>query len=81
MFCVEDILKKEYHEFEILKLVAGKEGLHREISWPNTILTPPISEWLKPGEMVIISGIGMEVHEKELLEMSNRQQTAGQAVL
>lgn len=81
MFCVEDILKKEYHEFEILKLVAGKEGLHREISWPNTILTLPISEWLKPGEMVIISGIGMEVQEKELLEMVEQAADGGASCL
>ena len=69
MFCVEDMLKEEYIDFSMLTLIAGKEGLHREISWPNTILTLPIAEWLRPGEMVIISGIGMNVHEREMIEM------------
>lgn len=69
MFCVNDIFQNQYPEFGMLQLIAGNEGLNREITRPNTILTLPVSDWLQPGEMIIFSGIGMEVCENTLLEL------------
>lgn len=78
MFQVKELLKIDDDEFKKLTLEAGAEGLSREIAWPNTILTIPIAEWLKPKEMVIISGVGMDMNEDQMVQILE-QAAQGQA--
>lgn len=40
-----------------LKLVAGKDGLNNCIRWVHYLEEPKYTEWLKGGELVIVSGL------------------------
>ena len=57
MACVRDLLKQE--SLRDAKLVAGRNGLYRTISWPNVAQTPSIREWLIGGDVIITTGIGV----------------------
>lgn len=75
MFRVEEMMRESTTALKNLTLIGGAGGLEREISWPNPIMDFPISQWLKPGEMVIISGAGMTNEEHQLLQIV--EQAAG----
>lgn len=78
MFRVEEMMRESTTALRKLTLIGGAGGLDREISWPNPIMDFPISQWLKPGEMVIISGAGMTNEESQLLQIVE-QAAAGEA--
>lgn len=46
--------------FERMKLVAGKSGLDRKLSWPYVGQTTHVSEWVHGGELLFITGIGRD---------------------
>ncbi len=50
--------------FSSIKLLAGKRGLDRVITWPHIGQTTEISPWVHGGELLFITGIA---HSKEML--------------
>ncbi|AOY76829.1 PucR family transcriptional regulator [Clostridium formicaceticum] len=56
-----------------LKLIAGKEGLHRNIRWVYAAEViedvTELTQWLYGGELVIITGIGIRNEETIFLEL------------
>ncbi len=64
MIYVKDLLKlKSFKEF---KLVSGESGLNRSVSWPNIAQTTSISEWLVGGDVILMTGVGLEISEEFL---------------
>lgn len=54
-----------------LKPVAGKEGMDHVISWVYYMEEPHYIEWLKGGELVLITGLVTKEREDRLLELLN----------
>ena len=65
MACVKDLL--ELDSLRHANLAAGRGGLYRTISWPNVAQTPSIREWLVGGDVIIITGIGVDYTVDTLL--------------
>ena len=55
-----------------MQLVAGREGADNEIRWVHYLEEPKYVEWLKGGELIIISGVVTADHEDLLLELMER---------
>lgn len=53
--------------FEHIRLVAGKSGLYRKLSWPHICVMPSISQWLHGGELLFITGSSFETDENTLM--------------
>ena len=58
MACVRDLLDLE--SLREAELVAGCGGLYRTVSWPNMAQTHSIREWLLGGDVIIMTGIGLD---------------------
>lgn len=52
-----------------LQLLAGKDGLNNEIRWVHYLEEPKYSEWLKGGELIIISGLVTADEENQLTSL------------
>ncbi|MPQ43508.1 PucR family transcriptional regulator [Clostridium tarantellae] len=63
----EDLIELSF--FKDIKLVAGKDGLNRNVSWPYVGQTNSVSEWVHGGELLFITGMGMNVSTKNLIEL------------
>lgn len=59
----------ELESFQYIKLIAGKEGLYRGVSWPFICTTPTITQWVYGGELLFITGAGIESGEEGLLSL------------
>ena len=57
MACVKDLLS--LNSFRPMSLVTGRGGLYRPISWPNIAQTESIREWLIGGDVILMTGIGL----------------------
>lgn len=76
MIYVKDLLKLEsFHKFN---LICGQNGLNRQVSWPNIAQTPSIKEWLVGGDVILMTGIGLNITEN-LLSSIIRQASDGRA--
>lgn len=64
MACVKDLLSLD--SFRPMELAAGHGGLYRPVSWPNIAQTPSIREWLIGGDVIIMTGIGLECTDEFL---------------
>ena len=53
--------------FQHIRLVAGKNGLYRKLSWPHICVMPSISQWLHGGELLFITGSSFEADENTLM--------------
>ena len=60
---------KGLRHFKQIRLVAGEKGLYRQISWPFICTTSTISQWLHGGELLFISGAGLDCGEESLLSL------------
>ncbi|HWR05466.1 PucR family transcriptional regulator [Sporomusa sp.] len=63
-----------------LTLVAGKAGLERRVRWVHFIDLPDVVPWVQGGELLIITGIGLngEVHRlKEIVHGIIKKKLAG----
>ncbi|WP_294376675.1 PucR family transcriptional regulator [uncultured Clostridium sp.] len=49
-----------------MHLLAGKQGLNNEIRWVHYLEEPKYTEWLKGGELIIISGLVTSDEENQL---------------
>lgn len=50
--CCRDLLQLK--NFSRAKVLAGENGLNREISWPYVRMTESISQWLYGGELIFV---------------------------
>lgn len=62
-----NILKLHY--LEKMKLVAGEGGLDNVISWVHVVELPEVSDWVKGGEMLFITGVGIKDNNRALLKL------------
>ena len=76
MLSVKSLLGLEC--FRRITLEAGKNGLHRRISWPNIAQTASIREWLVGGDVILMSGVGLD-HSAAFLNNMIEQAVAGDA--
>ena len=53
---VSDLLKLK--NFSGTKLIAGKQGMKNQISWPYVCAAFPISPWIKGGELLFVAASG-----------------------
>ena len=53
--------------FEQIRLVAGRRGLYRKLTWPYVCFTPTISQWLHGGELIFVVDSDMQTDEQSLL--------------
>lgn len=54
-------------EMERAKVVAGADGLLREVSWSHIIYDAEISAWLSEGYLAITNGAGFQYAERDLI--------------
>ena len=52
-----------------MKLVAGSAGAGNEIRWVHYLEEPKYVEWLKGGELIIISGVVTSDREDQLVQL------------
>ncbi|SHJ85688.1 PucR C-terminal helix-turn-helix domain-containing protein [Dethiosulfatibacter aminovorans DSM 17477] len=55
--------------FRNVRLVAGRKGLNRAISWVYAKHTKTITPWVQGGEFLLVSGYEHEFDEAELLQL------------
>ena len=55
---VSDLLKLK--NFSGTKLIAGKQGMKNQISWPYVCAAFPISPWIKGGELLFVAASDIE---------------------
>ncbi len=55
---VSDLLKLK--NFSGTKLIAGKQGMKNQISWPYVCVAFPISPWIKGGELLFVAASDIE---------------------
>ncbi len=67
MIRVQDMLK--LGSCKRMTNLCGESGMYRRVSWPNIAQTDSIKEWLVGGDAIIMSGIGMEVSAKSLINI------------
>ena len=53
--------------FEQIRLVAGRRGLYRKLTWPYVCFTPTISQWLHGGELIFVVDSDMQTDVQSLL--------------
>ena len=62
MACVKDLTKLA--SLRDVHIAAGHRGAYRTISWPNIAQTESIREWLLGGDVILLSGIGLDCTAK-----------------
>lgn len=70
--------------FQKITCVAGRSGLYRKLSWPCVAITPSVSQWLRGGELLFITGSFFQTDENSmmmLLHESIEEKLAGIVVL
>lgn len=65
--CCADLL--ELKSFQEISLIAGKNGLYRQITWPFICITQTISQWIHGGELLFVTGAGIKSDETSLLQL------------
>lgn len=65
----ESILKLPY--LEKMTLVAGKSGINKVIRWIHVVESPQVSEWVKGGELLFITGVVIKNDVGILLKFVN----------
>ncbi len=67
MVYVMDLLKLD--TFKDFTLVSGESGLDRRVSWPNVAQTVSIREWLVGGDVILMSGVGLQITDEFLTDI------------
>lgn len=55
--------------FHNIKLIAGREGLDRTVSWAYAKHTKDITPWVHGGELILVSGYENDMNESSLLQL------------
>src|SRR5665647_1548035 len=68
MFLTCDEMIKLPH-LEKIKLVAGSGGIKRIITWAHVVELEDVTEWVKGGELLFITGVTIKNDTKALLKL------------
>lgn len=79
MIYVRDLLKLD--TFKNFELVSGGSGLNRSVSWPNIAQTVSIREWLAGGDVILMSGVGLEITDEFLKDIVVQAAQGGAACI
>lgn len=60
-------------------VVAGADAMDREITWVHIVDHPEITNWLKPGELLLTTGYNWPVYDDECRDMVRRLSEIGLA--
>src|SRR5471030_691786 len=63
----EEMMRLPY--LEKIKVVAGEAGLNKIISWVHVVEIPEVTEWVKGGELLFITGITIQNNKEALLQL------------
>lgn len=55
--------------FKDIKLIAGKNGVYRQVTWPYICISSSISQWVYGGELVFIKETVFELNEDNLIKL------------
>lgn len=56
-------------ELSKVKVVGGKGGLNRIISWVHIVEVPNVGEWSSAGDLVFLTGVGLKSYKEDLLDI------------
>jgi sugar diacid utilization regulator len=51
------------------ELVAGKDGLKKEVTWVHVVELPNIEPWINYGELIFLTGVGLKNYKEELVNI------------
>lgn len=55
--------------FKKIKLIAGESGIYKNISWPYICQTLDFSPWVNGGELMFLTGIGMDINDEKIMKL------------
>ncbi len=67
MINVQDLMSLK--TFKNLVLVTGESGLYRRVTWPNIAQTVSIHEWLVGGDVILMTGVGLDISDEFLIDI------------
>lgn len=67
MVSCKDLLNLEI--FKNIKLLAGKNGLHKNITWTYICQSIDFYKWINGGELLFLTGMGMDLDENKLVNL------------
>lgn len=67
MVTCESILR--LNNLEKMRLVAGKGGLNRIITWVHVVELPEVARWVKGGELLFITGVTIKDNIEALIKL------------
>ena len=70
MLTIRDILSRE--SFENAKVVAGENGLDRQVKWSHIVEVADFGSLINGGELILTTGIGLQSDLPSQLEFVNK---------
>ena len=67
MISCKDLLT--LNAFKYIKLVAGEGGIYKSVTWTYICETLDFSKWINGGELIFITGMGMDLGENSLTDL------------
>lgn len=67
MINCQDLLNLEI--FKHIKLLAGKNGLYKTITWPFICQSTDFYKWINGGELLFLTGMGMDLDNDKLVNL------------
>lgn len=55
--------------FKEIKLIGGRNGIYKNISWSYVCQTLDFSQWINGGELMFITGMGMDLNEEKIIDL------------
>lgn len=52
-----------------VKVVGGKDGLNRIITWVHIVELPNVGEWSSAGDLVFLTGVGLKSYKEDLVDI------------
>ncbi|MEW9676749.1 PucR family transcriptional regulator [Lentibacillus sp. L22] len=62
---IDDILKRE--TFKHAKVIAGKNGLHKQVKWTHILETDQFDSFVNGGELILTTGAGLQLESSTAL--------------
>jgi len=56
-------------ELSKVRVVGGKDGLNKIISWVHIVELPNVGEWSSAGDLVFLTGVGLKSYKEDLVEI------------
>lgn len=70
--------------FRNINLLAGKDGIYKNVSWPYICQTLDFSQWINGGELMFLTGMGMDLSEEKIIDLIHecvRKEISGLVIL